>query len=33
VVLGLLAAFVAYFRAPRTGEDRASRRRVALQSA
>jgi hypothetical protein len=32
VVLGLLAAFVAYGRAPRTAEDRASRRRVALQS-
>ena len=33
VVLGLLAAFVAYGCAPRTAEGRASRRRIALQSA
>ena len=33
VVLGLLAAFVAYGRAPRNVEDRTNRRGVALQSA
>jgi DoxX-like family len=33
VVLGLLAAFVAYGRAPRTAADRASRHRVAFRSA
>ena len=33
VILGLLAAFVAYGYAPRTAENRASRHRAALQSA